>query len=129
MKAFGRRAFIAGLAGGVAALSLAVPGHAAPFQGDGALDPTFGPGGGITFTAPGVGAVTTEDAAVQPDGKVVAVGTGSIRCTLNCDTNDRAIVLARYDPATRALDPAFGTGGTTTCPPSPKLGSSAPWSS
>ena len=112
MKALHRTAFVAGIVGGLAALTIAAPGQAAPPPVDGGLDGTFGPGGGVTFTVPHVGAVTTEDAAVQRDGKVVVAGTGTITCTVNCSTSDRAIVLARYDPATHALDPAFGSGGT-----------------
>ena len=113
MKALHRPAFAAAIAGGLAALAVAAPGQAAPVRSDGGLDATFAPGGGVTLTVPNVGLVTTEDAAVQRDGKVVAVGTGTIRCTVNCTTDDRAIVLARYDPATHALDPGFGQGGTT----------------
>ena len=112
MNALHRTALAAAIAGGLAVLIVAAPGQAAPVRSDGGLDPTFAPGGGVTLTVPNAGFVTTEDAAVQRDGKVVAAGSGTIRCTVNCNTDDRAIVLVRYDPATHALDPAFGQGGT-----------------
>jgi uncharacterized delta-60 repeat protein len=70
---------------------------------DGRLDPAFGVDGKVitAFGSQGVLAV-----ALQPDGKLIAVGTA--------DLGDRdAFALARY-LADGRLDPSFGDGGTTT---------------
>jgi uncharacterized delta-60 repeat protein len=67
------------------ALSVSIP--AAP----GDLDPTFGNGGKVI--TPGIGGIS--DIAIQPDGKIVAVGGARI---------------VRYD-ANGSLDSSFGTGG------------------
>jgi uncharacterized delta-60 repeat protein len=73
----------------------------------GALDPSFGTGGKVT-TAFGIGPLNSSAAAiaVQPDGKVVAVGSAA-----NVDTSDFA--LARYNPD-GSLDAGFGTSGRVT---------------
>lgn len=68
----------------------------------GVLDTTFGTGGKVTTD---IGSSTIDGAygvAVQPDGKIIVVGTSA---------NKFAIV--RYTPA-GVLDTTFGTGGKTT---------------
>lgn len=63
---------------------------------DGTPDPGFGTGGLVTTAIPGGRIV---DLVVQPDGRLVALGTSSTGTT-----------LARYLPD-GSLDPTFGTGG------------------
>lgn len=65
----------------------------------GALDPTFGNGGKVTTAGPLISAM---DVAIQPDGKIIAVG-GS-----QGPTSDVAVV--RYN-ASGSLDAGFGAGG------------------
>lgn len=75
---------------------LAGPAAAAP----GDLDPAFGDGG--TVVTPGSG--EAHDAAIQSDGKIVAVGVATVA--------DRSVFsLARYLPDGQ-LDPSFGGDGT-----------------
>ncbi|MFJ3788744.1 calcium-binding protein [Kitasatospora sp. NPDC090091] len=82
-------------------LALSAPGVAVAAPGD--LDATFGTGGRVTTDFGG--ATSDADAvAVQPDGKIVAVGHADI-------TGDFA--LARYN-ADGSLDTLFGTGGKVT---------------
>jgi uncharacterized delta-60 repeat protein len=70
---------------------------------DGSLDPSFGNGGVVhTEFCPEPAAGTVNDLAIQPDGRIVAVG--SIRCDQN-----RAIAIARYLPDGE-LDPDFQKG-------------------
>ena len=69
---------------------------------DFSLDPTFGVGGIVT-TAIGPGDEDIQAMALQPDGKIIAVGR-----TLNGGFDDFAV--ARYLPS-GALDPTFGVGG------------------
>ncbi|MFI0926819.1 calcium-binding protein [Streptomyces sp. NPDC021012] len=80
------------------ALVLALPGTAFAAPGD--LDPTFGPDGRVT--TPITGTAEGHDIARQADGKLVVVGT-----------SEAGFALARYTTS-GALDPAFGSGGTTT---------------
>ena len=64
-------------------------------------DPTFGPGGYVVTTVPGI-----RDAnalALQPDGKLVAAGNGFPGMTTS------RFGLARFD-SSGALDPTFGGG-------------------
>jgi uncharacterized delta-60 repeat protein len=71
---------------------------------DGQLDPTFGTGGVTTFQ---VGASNSLEAvAIQPDGRIVVVGTTGATREPGGD-----LVVARLR-ADGQLDPAFGTGGT-----------------
>jgi uncharacterized delta-60 repeat protein len=103
MRTLPRGALLAALvASGVAALTSAAPAMAAFPTSDGGLDPAFAGGGGATIRYPQLSGIDTTDAAVQRDGKVVVAG----------DHFGNAVVLARYDPATGGLDPAFGAGGT-----------------
>jgi uncharacterized delta-60 repeat protein len=72
----------------------------ARYHADGSLDSTFGNGGKVLTT------ISTNDqafaAAIQPDGKILAAGSGY-----------SSFVLARYNPD-GSLDNSFGNGGTTT---------------
>src|SRR5262245_18165160 len=86
------------LSGCLLALRLIPSAQAAP----GALDPSFGTGGKVT-TAIGPGNDVALAAAIQPDGKVVAIGSSS-----NGSNDDLALV--RYN-AGGSLDASFGTGG------------------
>jgi uncharacterized delta-60 repeat protein len=76
----------------------------ARYDADGSLDPTFGTAGLVTTDAGGADAV--DAIAVQPDGRIVAVGS-----TLGPSGGDLA--LARYEPD-GSLDPSFGSGGIVT---------------
>ena len=73
----------------------------ARYDASGILDPGFG-SGGIVTTAIGDFAGATA-VAIQPDGKIVAVGDSTT--ATNAD-----FALARYDTSGN-LDPTFGTGG------------------
>jgi uncharacterized delta-60 repeat protein len=81
----------------------------ARYDADGALDQSFGTGGKVTtrFSSPG------DDSAhallLQPDGKVVAVGSDFVAA--RAGSSDFA--LARYDVDGK-LDRSFGTGGKVT---------------
>jgi uncharacterized delta-60 repeat protein len=77
----------------------------------GSLDPTFGDGG-IVQTAFS-GEDTLAGIAVQPDGKIVATGTGALS---GHGTDIETIALARYEPD-GSLDPTFGTAGKVTTRP------------
>jgi uncharacterized delta-60 repeat protein len=77
----------------------------------GSLDPTFGDGG-IVQTA-FIGEDTLAGIAVQPDGKIVATGTGAL---FGHGTDIETIALARYEPD-GSLDPTFGIAGKVTTPP------------
>jgi uncharacterized delta-60 repeat protein len=79
----------------------------ARYMPDGSLDSSFGNGG---LATPGV-SMRTAAAALQPDGRIVLVGS-----TYNSATS----VLARLEPD-GSLDPTFGSGGVVTT----TLGSSA----
>ena len=96
---------------------MAVAGHAAiggsddfmvlRYLDDGSLDPSFGTGGKVT-TAVGAGSDVAAALAIQPDGKLVAVG--AVEADGASD-----IGVARYD-ADGALDPSFGTDGVVITP-------------
>ena len=74
----------------------------ARYTDEGRLDPSFGDGG-IVLTDFGSGRSSATAVAVQPDGKIVAAGSGP------GEDGDR-FALVRYT-AGGALDPAFGSGG------------------
>ncbi|MDX3539480.1 calcium-binding protein [Streptomyces sp. MB09-01] len=82
------------------ALAVALPGAALAAPGD--LDPTFGGGDGMVTTDLGASEAAA-DVAVQPDGKIVAVGG---------DTTDffGNFAAVRYN-ADGSLDTTFGDGG------------------
>ena len=72
---------------------------------DGDLDPTFGDGGTVTTMFP-VGSFATA-AAVQPNGKIVVVGSAA------GPSISGEFAVARYTPD-GMLDDRFGDGGTVT---------------
>ena len=77
----------------------------ARYNAEGGLDPTFGTGGKVT-TAIGTGSDRATRVAIQPDGRIVVVGT----CQTGVAGNPWDACLARYT-TTGALDGSFGTGG------------------
>jgi uncharacterized delta-60 repeat protein len=95
------------LAGGVAN---ATPSDFALWRvtASGTFDSSWGDGGLVTtdFSGRDEGASTV---LVQPDGKVVAVGTSLV----GASADSLSIALARYLPAHGDLDPTFGVGGKT----------------
>ncbi|MFF8278782.1 calcium-binding protein [Streptomyces lateritius] len=91
-----RRAALAAAA--ATALVVALPGQAAAAPGD--LDPAFGDAGRLVSDLGGYEQATA--VAVQPDGRIVAVG--------GIDRNGGDFALARYLPD-GSPDPAFGDGG------------------
>ncbi len=73
------------------------------YRPDGSLDPTFGGGAGVvTYDGPGGMGDNFNAVAVQPDGKIVAVGNAF-------DGFSQNVLVTRYDAA-GALDPSFGSG-------------------
>ncbi|MBI1813780.1 MAG: DUF4215 domain-containing protein [Deltaproteobacteria bacterium] len=84
-------------------LTLAVPAVAWAAAGD--LDPTFGNGGIVRGTSGWIAALV-----VQPDGKVVAVGSTA-----------EGTALGRYN-ADGSVDTTFGTNGLAILPSSPVYG-------
>jgi uncharacterized delta-60 repeat protein len=68
------------------------------YNADGSLDPTFGTGGTVLTIVDG-GTTTASKAAIQPDGKIVIVGTAP-----------GGQLVVRYLPD-GTLDNSFGTGG------------------
>ena len=77
------------------------------YNADGSIDTGFGLGGKVT-TPIGSAGDTAWEVAIQPDGKLVAVGSSSSGLT-----DDFA--LARYN-ADGSLDTGFGSGGKVTTP-------------
>ena len=71
----------------------------ARYNPDGTLDHSFG-GDGIVTTDLGTASDGISDVALQPDGKIVAVGS-----------TEQDAALARYNPD-GTLDPTFGSSGT-----------------
>ena len=86
----------------------------ARFNGDGTFDSSFGDGGLITLAIPGSLTTEANAVAVQPDGKIVVVGTTQRQRSDvgadHCDFCSEAVIV-RFT-ADGALDPAFGSGGT-----------------
>jgi uncharacterized delta-60 repeat protein len=83
----------------------------ARFSGDGVIDGKFG-SGGFAGASPGPGSSWAADLAVQPDGKVLAVGGVSSEAGdagFYCERCRRPLLL-RFLPS-GALDPAFGQDG------------------
>ncbi|CBE67527.1 MAG: hypothetical protein F9K13_06055 [Candidatus Methylomirabilis oxygeniifera] len=74
--------------------------YAAP----GSLDPAFGTAGKVTTDFGRAGDASA--VILQPDGKLVALGTSYV-------AGNSDFALARYNPD-GSLDPTFGTGGTVT---------------
>jgi uncharacterized delta-60 repeat protein len=93
----------------IAVMLLGVPlGLMPPVAADpsaaGGLDPGFGQGGKVVVTPPTEAGEWPGGQAVQPDGKIVVVGTAAPA------RNGYAFLLLRFLPDGR-LDPSFGTGG------------------
>jgi uncharacterized delta-60 repeat protein len=86
----------------VALLFLAVP--ARPALAGGEFDPAFGVGG--VASAPISGHTHAQDVAVQPDGRIVAVGAAPSYVGYTYTHP----VIARFLP-NGAMDPSFGVGG------------------
>ena len=84
------------------------------YLANGTLDTSFGTGGRVTTGFP-VNAL-----AIQPNGEIVAVGTGS------ANTASTGVFNVDRFTTSGALDPAFGTGGiVTTTFPQTALGAGA----
>jgi uncharacterized delta-60 repeat protein len=81
------------------------------YSSDGSLEPTFGNGGIVQTQFYGDDSLS--GIAVQPDGKIVATGTGGLA---GHGQDIETIALARYEPD-GSLDHAFGTGGKVTTRP------------
>jgi uncharacterized delta-60 repeat protein len=81
------------------------PGAVVRYQSDGSLDPTFGSGGVVRYYNGGYG-VDLGGVVIQPDGKIIAVGTSV--ATILPDEGD--VIVLRY-LTDGSLDPAFGTDG------------------
>ena len=79
----------------------------ARYTADGSLDTSFG-SAGFTLTHIGVGASAVQALTLQPDGKIVMVGTA-----FSNGPTDDDFAVARYS-ADGLLDPTFGTGGLVT---------------
>ena len=81
----------------------------ARYNPDGSLDPGFG-GTGRVVSQVLAGFNYAEGVAIQPDGKIVVVGTGS-----QPSLNEDVIYITRYN-TDGTLDTAFGTGGVLISP-------------
>jgi uncharacterized delta-60 repeat protein len=73
----------------------------------GALDPTFGTGGKVVFDLPGSSRSTLTDIALQPDGKIIAVGG------INDFSQAQDFAVVRFNPD-GSRDTSFGSGGLVT---------------
>jgi uncharacterized delta-60 repeat protein len=93
-----RSSVTAVIVAGVLIATVAVRASAA--SGD--LDPSFGAGGRVTTAFPGGAAANA--VAIQPDGRIVAVGWATR------PSGGPSIAVARYQP-NGELDPSFGDGG------------------
>jgi uncharacterized delta-60 repeat protein len=82
------------------------------YKSDGSLDPTFGDAGIVQTSL--FGQDDLSGIAVQPDGKVLATGTGEIWGHGGIDI--ATLALARYE-SDGSLDPGFGDGGKVTTDP------------
>lgn len=75
---------------------------------DGTFDTTFGAGGAVRARGPSGLDITVSDAVLQPDGKIVVLGSGSRRTPSG--STPSGLVLARFN-ADGSFDTSFGTGG------------------
>jgi uncharacterized delta-60 repeat protein len=73
------------------------------YNSNGILDATFGTGGVVLYDGPANAIDEAHAVAIQPDGKIVVVGTA--RNIANYD-----VLVLRYN-SNGTLDPTFGTGG------------------
>jgi uncharacterized delta-60 repeat protein len=83
----------------------------ARYNADGSLDAGFGSGGKITTDVVGSLEEYANGVAIQPDGKIVVVGSTGV---FTSPTQDRfSFALLRYNPD-GGLDSGFGSGGKVT---------------
>jgi uncharacterized delta-60 repeat protein len=87
----------------------------ARFNTDGSPDTSFGNGGSVTTAVNKSNPTTANAVAVQPDGKVLAVGYTQVG-SLTSTTADNEFALVRYN-ANGSLDSTFGKGGIVTTNP------------
>jgi uncharacterized delta-60 repeat protein len=103
------------VAAGSAIVSGAQPDFAlARYNSDGSLDSTFGSGGKVTTDFGGNDQAVA--VAIQPDGKIVAVGATCANATQGCDVltgSGYDFAIARYN-SNGTLDSSFGSGGKVT---------------
>ena len=86
----------------------------ARYRGDGTLDPRFGEGGRVITPMPSAdGANGVEAVAVQPDRRIVAVGTAGLG-----SGNNIGFAVVRYLPNGK-LDKKFGVNGVAITPVGP----------
>jgi uncharacterized delta-60 repeat protein len=85
----------------------------------GLLDPTFGSGGTTTTVPVSGGRIVTNggDSVIQPDGKIVVLGSSYNTASLNTGY----VELVRYN-TNGTLDPAFGKSGVVTTKYSSRVG-------
>src|SRR5262249_4927301 len=76
----------------------------------GALDPTFGNGAGYVTADQTTGQDIAEAVLIQPDGKIVAAGLGSLNSHSGV-SGPEVFTVARFN-TTGSLDTSFGSGGT-----------------
>lgn len=76
------------------------------YDSNGTIDATFGAGGKVTTSFGSLGD-TARALVIQPNGKIVAAGSGSVQLF-----NDQDFALARYN-SNGSLDTTFGVGGKT----------------
>jgi uncharacterized delta-60 repeat protein len=94
------------------------------YNADGSLDTSFNGSGKTTTDFQGGGSTNNDMAhavAIQPDGKIVAAGNGSV--TID-DTTTAGFALARYN-ADGSLDASFDADGKVITPAAPQFGSVA----
>lgn len=84
----------------------------ARLEADGALDKTFGTGGSTTVSF-GDDSSAGSGVALQPDGKIVSVGSRFVHLAGTDATERRGVVVARFRPD-GSLDPSFGSAGLVT---------------
>jgi uncharacterized delta-60 repeat protein len=82
------------------------------YNADGTLDTTFGTAGVTATPFAGADAVPAA-VAVLADGDIVVAGTATTYAADGVTVTGSQFAVAEYTPA-GALDPSFGTGGTTT---------------
>lgn len=79
----------------------------ARYTASGQLDPSFGRGGFLTVALPGVAAFEIGDVAIDPEGRIVLIGTALV--TSGGDSASDMAAVVRYLPDGE-LDPSFGGG-------------------
>jgi uncharacterized delta-60 repeat protein len=82
------------------------------YNPNGSLDSSFGQGGIVTTTFPGLGSYAFA-VALQPEGKIIAAGTDFVNFIPE-DSSDTDFALARYNPDGTADTTFDGDGQVTT---------------